>query len=228
MKFKFTRKTSINLAAALLFFGVGGVYFRLSRLGFLIPITDLPSVIGSIFSPPEQSFHSQWEGEELLNYDIPLLQLLGDDIDGERVTILVEKSKHRLTVFSDREPIKSYPVVFGGSPEGDKLREGDQKTPEGLYFIRDLYPHVGWSKFIWLDYPRPESWREHFQAKLSGQLDWKHSIGGEIGIHGVPQGADSIIEARSNWTLGCVSLTNKDVDEIYEVVKAGTLVEIVS
>ncbi|MGD1849861.1 MAG: murein L,D-transpeptidase family protein [Cyanophyceae cyanobacterium] len=196
-----------------------------------MPLTDLPSVIWLSFFPSEPAFHPQLgepDDDVLLNSDTPLQQLLGAETGEGNVTILVEKSKYRLTIFRDRKPIKSYPVVFGGSPEGDKLREGDQKTPEGVYFVRDLYPHVGWSKFIWLDYPRAESWREHFQAKFSGHLAWNAPIGGEIGIHGIPEGSESDIEKRSNWTLGCVSLTNEDVDEIYEFIGSGTLIEIVA
>ena len=229
MKLKDLKKKTLGLILLTLVAGGGALYFRFVRAGLLMPITDLPAVIWLSFLPPDDSFHPQLEGEELLNRETSLQQLLGDDFNQDNVTILVEKSKYRLTVFSDRQPIKSYPVVFGDSPSaGDKLREGDRKTPEGVYFIRDLYPHQGWSKFLWIDYPRPSSWREHFQAKLSGELGWQHPIGGEIGIHGVPSGTDSRIGEKNNWTLGCISLTNKDVDEIYEVVKAGTLVEIVS
>ncbi len=117
-------------------------------------------------------------------------------------------------------------MVFGSNPTGDKLREGDEKTPEGIYHIRDLYPHADWAKFIWLDYPTSQSWRKHFQAKLTGEINFLLPIGGEIGIHGVPKGGDNLIDERSNWTWGCVSLKNDDVNEIYQFVKQGTLVEI--
>lgn len=90
----------------------------------------------------------------------------------------------------------------------------------------DLYPHPGWSKFLWLDYPNKYSWRKHFQAKLAGKINWNDSIGSEIGIHGTP--SDNLIEKKENWTLGCISLKNKDVDELYQVVQAGTEVEIIN
>ena len=139
----------------------------------------------------------------------------------------MDKSNYKLTIFYDLQPIKSYPVVFGSNPTGDKLYQGDKKNPQGLYQIRDLYPHQDWSKFIWLDYPTPQSWRKHFQAKLSGQINLQRRIGGEIGIHGVPHGKDELIEQRLNWTWGCVSLKNHDVNEIYQFVSQGTLVEII-
>lgn len=164
--------------------------------------------------------------ESLLNYDRPLSEVIGA-IDKSKVSILIEKSQYRLTVYYDKAPVKSYPVVFGGNPVGDQLREGDRRTPEGIFKIRDLYPHYSWSKFIWIDYPNQESWRKHREAKGQGKIDKGDRIGGEIGIHGVPYNGDYLIYRGNNWTLGCISLKNKDVDEIYEVLQKNTLVEII-
>jgi murein L,D-transpeptidase YafK len=157
----------------------------------------------------------------------PLQDLLGSNYETEKVSILVEKSKYKLTVFYDNQPVKSYPIVLGSAPVGDKRAEGDRKTPEGIYRVRDRYPHPKWSKFIWLDYPTEQDWEEHLQAKLAGEISPEETIGSEVGIHGVPSGLDSAIDRRSNWTWGCISLKNKDVNEIYEVVTQGTLIEII-
>ena len=205
---------------------LGAFYFVLTRRGFLIPLSDVPSFL-CFDCELEASVGRLTAGEELLNYERSLTEILGNRTNLDSVSLLVEKSKYRLTVFYGGEPIKSYPVVFGGNPKGDKLHEGDRKTPEGIFRVRDLYPHPTWSKFIWLDYPTPTSWRKHFKAKLGGEIDFSLPIGGEIGIHGVPSGGDILIDEGSNWTLGCVSLKNRDVDEIYQFVKAGTVVEIV-
>ena len=202
-------------------------YFLLTKLGFIMPFSEIPSVLCLGNCQLENPFHPTMEGKEFLNYKQSLEKLLGDDVEREKVSILIEKSQYRLTVFYNLEPIKSYPVVFGGSSSGDKLREGDGKTPEGIYQIRDLYPHGSWSKFIWLDYPTDQAWREHFQAKLTGQISWLLPIGGEIGIHGVPRGQDALIEQRRNWTLGCISLKNDDVNDLYQFASRGTVVEIV-
>ena len=162
-----------------------------------------------------------------LNSDESLASLLGESVDRAKVSLLIEKSQHRVTVFYDSEPVKAYEAVFGTVPVGDKRMEGDRKTPEGVFRIRDLYPHDEWSKFIWLDYPTPESWQKHLQAKMNGDIGPDATIGGEIGIHGVPEGADGLIDTRSNWTWGCIALKNADVDEIYAYVTQGSVVEIV-
>lgn len=223
-----TNKTSKRLFTFILLIICGATfYFFLTRLGFLMPLSQLSSVFCSSSCQFDYPVHPLLEGKKLLNYKQSLRNLLGDNIQQEKISILVEKSKYRLTVFYNLKPIKSYPVVFGSKPTGDKLFEGDRKTPEGIYYIRDLYAHPHWSKFMWLDYPTAQSWREHFQAKLAGELNWLLPIGGQVGIHGVPDRQDTLIDRRSNWTWGCISLKNSDVNEIYQFAKIGTLVEIV-
>ncbi len=160
-----------------------------------------------------------------LNYDQPLTKLI-ENVNADSISILIEKSEYKLTIMSNNKRIKSYPVVFGSNPVDDKLREGDSCTPEGFFTVLDLYPHKSWSKFIWIDYPTAESWRKHNAAKDSGMIRSSASIGGEIGIHGVPSGYDNMIDEKFNWTLGCISLKNSDIDEIYAIIKAGTEIEI--
>ncbi len=202
----------------------GSAYFLLYRSGYLPPLAELWDVLCLNSCTDENS--TTIAPRSFLNYDKPIKEILGTDkIDKNKSSILVEKSKYKLTFYYDQKPIKSYPVVFGANPVDDKLKEGDKRTPEGTFKIKDLYPHPAWSKFIWLDYPTTSSWRKHFKAKKEGKINWNDSIGSEIGIHGTPD--DSLIEKKSNWTLGCVSLKNKDVNELYQFVQKGTEVEII-
>ncbi|MBE9209575.1 L,D-transpeptidase [Nostoc sp. LEGE 06077] len=202
------------------------LYLLLVRLGFIAPVQELPQILCIKNCQPEQNFHTPIAANQLLNYDQSLEQLINKNSTKNKISILIEKSQHRLTIYYDRKPVKSYPVVFGGNSTGDKYGEGDKKTPEGILRIKDLYPHPQWSKFIWLDYPNTQSWRKHFQAKADGKLPWYIPVGGQVGIHGVPMGADKMIDDRTNWTWGCPSLKNQDVDELYQWVEKGTVVEI--
>lgn len=212
----------------LLLLGVGAIastFVLLMRFGYVIPLQEIPAVMCIGGCEDEASMHEPLAGDEFLNGDRPLSTLMEGDIDPAQTSILIEKSKHRLTLYYQGEALKAYPVVFGESPTGDKRREGDRKTPEGILRIRDLYPHPDWSKFLWLDYPNPASWRKHWRSKLAGEIDWNATVGSEVGIHGTP--SDDLIANRTDWTWGCPSLTNADVDEIYEVVQVGTIVEII-
>lgn len=107
------------------------------------------------------------------------------------------------------------------------MKEGDGCTPEGVFELIDLYPHAKWSKFMWIGYPNNDSWKKFEANKAAGLIAESDKIGGEIGIHGVPEGMDALIDVGKNWTLGCISLKNSDVDEIYGVSKKGTKVVIV-
>jgi murein L,D-transpeptidase YafK len=215
--------------ALLLIFGVCGttLYFLLARFSLSMNLSEASSVLCLPTCESIPSFHPPLNGEQRLNDKQPLSKLLGKNPSPAKVSLLIEKAKYRLTVFYDRQPIKSYPVVFGRNPSGNKLHEGDQKTPEGIFHIQDRYEHPNWSKFIWIDYPTAQSWQNHFRAKSSGEIDELLPIGGQVGIHGVPAGKDALIEQRSNWTLGCISLKNTDVNEIYPFIKIGSLIEIV-
>ncbi len=164
---------------------------------------------------------------EFLNKDKAIANLINlKKLDKKAIKLVVEKSKYKLIVYYQKKPIKSYAIVLGGNPKDDKLRQGDQRTPEGIFRVKDLYYHSEWSKFIWLDYPNQDSWRKFTQAKARGEVTAKDGIGDEIGIHGVEKGKDWIIDRKINWTLGCVSMKNKDVDEIYPLLQKGTIIEI--
>ncbi len=201
-------------------------YFLLVRRGYLFPVRDLWNIL--THSEVSSLLHSAPDYNHLLNYNRNIPDILNvAAIDTNKTSILIDKSQGILILYYDRQPIKSYPVVFGGNPTGDKLKEGDLRTPEGVFKVRDLYPHRSWSKFIWIDYPNANSWRKHLQAKRQGTIPVNATIGGEIGIHGVPDGMDALIDGKNNWTLGCISLKNKDVDELYSAIQTGTTVEII-
>lgn len=160
---------------------------------------------------------------EYLNYNQSLPELLkAKKISLESIEIHIKKSNYKLAIFAEDEIIKEYPVVFGGNPIDDKRMQGDECTPEGEFRMISKYPHQSWSKFIWINYPNEESWKKHHKAKQDGTIPSSAKIGGEIGIHGVPDHMDKMIDLRYNWTLGCISLKNKDIEEIYPYINEQT------
>jgi lipoprotein-anchoring transpeptidase ErfK/SrfK len=142
--------------------------------------------------------------------------------------IKVEKRERRLIVFDDTEPIRSYPIVLGPEPEGAKLHEGDFRTPEGEFSIIAKYPHPRWSRFLLIDYPRRVNTLMHEWTKEAGLLPTRGSSvpgpGGQVGIHGTSD--ETRNQRGENWTLGCISLFNRDVEELYSMVDVGTRVVI--
>jgi murein L,D-transpeptidase YafK len=146
-------------------------------------------------------------------------------IRSETLDVLIEKSEYRLTLLYKNRKIKSYPVVFGFNPVDDKRIQGDGCTPEGIFHIRTKYPHREWSKFIWIDYPNADSWKKFQASRDKGEIPPRSTIGGDIGIHGVPAGTDPVTR-KQNWTLGCISLTRDAIDEIYPYITKRSRIEI--
>lgn len=149
-------------------------------------------------------------------------------LDARSMRLRVVKSERRFEVYVDDSLIKHYPCVLGEKPIGDKFHQGDRKTPEGSFTFRSKRVHRSWHKFIWVDYPNAESYRRYNERKARGSIPAGRDIGGEIGIHGVPDGMDHWIDAGEDWTFGCIAMRNADVDEIYPFVIPGkTTVQIV-
>jgi len=135
--------------------------------------------------------------------------------------VLIEKQARRLTLFTRGEVIKTYKIALGGNPVGPKVMQGDNKTPEGTYIIDSRNGNSGFHLALHISYPNAED-RE--RARNLGV-----SPGGNIMIHGIKNGFSEIgpAHAQSDWTEGCIAVTNPEMEEIYRFVPNGTLVEII-
>ncbi len=142
------------------------------------------------------------------------------------VSIVIDKSDYELSVYDEKGWYATYPVVFGNNTLADKKMEGDKNTPEGTFTINAKRVHEKWCKFLAIDYPTAESQEKFKQRKASGQIPANAKIGGSIGIHGVWPREDFVIDKYKNWTLGCISMKNAEVTELYNYTKVGTKVVI--
>lgn len=140
------------------------------------------------------------------------------------VYIIVDKSDYELQVYDDEGWYATYPVVFGNKDLGDKMKEGDKKTPEGTFRIISKKPHQKWHKMLMLDYPTKESWAKFKDRKAKGLIPASAKIGGGIAIHGTWPNDNLVVDDYTNWTQGCVSLKNEDLDELDQFLPVGTKV----
>ena len=113
-------------------------------------------------------------------------------------------------------------MALGRYPEGHKSRQGDAKTPEGSYTI-DYRIDSDRSKFyraLHISYPNA---RDRARASQLGV-----DPGGQIMIHGLPThwSAKDVGHPKLDWTQGCIALTNREMDEIWQMVSDGTRIEI--
>lgn len=134
--------------------------------------------------------------------------------------ILIEKHQRKMTVYHAHQPLKSYRVALGFSPEGHKTQQGDGKTPEGKYTIIHKNPSSQFHLSLKLSYP---SLVDRSQAKRN-----KLNPGGDIMIHGlgVHFGWMGDKHTLRDWTLGCIAVTNEEIEEIYSHTEIGTQVQI--
>lgn len=130
--------------------------------------------------------------------------------------IVVEKSKHLMTVYHNNVALKQYAVALGFAPTGHKEQQGDGKTPEGSYTIIYKNPNSMFHLSLKVSYP---SIQDQKNAAALGV-----SPGGEIMIHGLAKDFAWLgkLHARRDWTLGCIAVANGEIEEIYPHVKVGT------
>lgn len=126
--------------------------------------------------------------------------------------IMVYKSSHRMVLFNNSVPIGDYRIELGNSAVGDKGRYGDGRTPEGTYFIDRRNPNSAYHLSLGISYPNEEDIAE---AEALGV-----DPGGDIFIHGGPTRFWD--RFRGDWTAGCISVTNREMEEIWALVPTGT------
>jgi murein L,D-transpeptidase YafK len=134
--------------------------------------------------------------------------------------IVVEKGKRTMTLFAGSKVLKTYKVALGTMPLGPKRIEGDHKTPEGSYVIDGKNPHSQFHLALHISYPSADDQK---RARNLGARP-----GGAIMIHGLPRAFAYLgaLHRQSDWTDGCVAVTNAEIEEIWKLVPVGTRVEI--
>ena len=135
--------------------------------------------------------------------------------NGPTVTLVeVHKADRRMYLLHGSQILKVYKIHLGGNPIGPKQFEGDGKTPEGGYVITHRNPNSAYHLSLGISYPNDAD-REF--AKAADKLP-----GGDIFIHGANNNGAS----RGNWTVGCIAVSDRQIEEIYAMVQPGTPINI--
>lgn len=158
---------------------------------------------------------------------VPLPDVLVDP------ALLIEKGLRRLTVFSNDAPVKHYRIALGSNPEGDKEREGDGRTPEGDFYVCSRGSSAHYAYTLGISYPAEEDADRGLATGLITRRDhrriveaihrmqrppWNTPLGGEIMIH---EG-----DTLTDWTAGCIALSERDMAELLDAIPLGTPVRI--
>lgn len=134
--------------------------------------------------------------------------------------IVVVKSTRTMTLMQHDQVVKTYRVALGAVPTGAKQKHGDHKTPEGDYVISGKNPRSQYHLSLRISYPNAVD-RE--RARKLGVAP-----GGDIMIHGVmPEYAWlGSRQSETDWTDGCIAVSNQEIEEIFKLVPVGTKVQI--
>ena len=134
--------------------------------------------------------------------------------------VLVDKSERKMWLINQGIRYREYHISLGDNPKGHKQQEGDERTPEGKYIIDYRNPQSKYHLSLHISYPRKQ---DEENARKKGV-----SPGGNIFIHGLPNGMEtaSFDFRGSDWTDGCISVNNREIEEIWTLVRDGTPIEI--
>jgi murein L,D-transpeptidase YafK len=134
--------------------------------------------------------------------------------------VLVKKSERKLVLLRDGQIFREFKVALGSRPAGHKQYRGDDRTPEGRYWLDYKRSESNFYKAIHISYPNA--------SDLSRARALGVDPGGSIMIHGFPNNNREPPELaqRYNWTSGCIAVTNAEMDEIWASVEPGTPIEI--
>ena len=178
---------------------MNGIFRLISRLTLLAFVGVIGMMMWERYAPPAP---------------VPTLEPIFGKID----RILIDKSDRMLTVFQNGKPLRSYDVALGFAPDGDKQIEGDGKTPEGIFKIDRRNDKSAFHLSLGINYPLPEDVERASQTGMSP--------GGDIFIHGQPNGWQSAGKIERDWTAGCIALSDEEIRELWAVTPMGTEVEI--
>ena len=136
--------------------------------------------------------------------------------------IVVEKKERKLYLYKKGKVQSAFPVSLGKNPEGTKEQQGDNKTPEGTFWIHRKLCSPKYYRSLCISYPRPEDRKKALAKGVNP--------GGDITIHAQPpwnaDGKGDHYTLTKNWTQGCVAVTNRAMNQLWYAVREGVPVVI--
>jgi len=135
---------------------------------------------------------------------------------GPQVTyVVVNKGDRRMYLMHQDKVLEAYDIRLGFAPLGHKAHEGDGRTPEGRYWIDRRNPNSKFHLSLGISYPNTN---DRLNAAALGKQP-----GGDIFIHGQKTADKKNI---NDWTWGCISVSNQEIEDIYAMVGTGTPIAI--
>jgi murein L,D-transpeptidase YafK len=148
----------------------------------------------------------------------PAVTLALPPLTGIVERIIVDKTARQMTLIQDGRTVRTYAIALGFAPSGDKTRQGDGRTPEGIFRIAVRNDASKYHLSLGLDYPQP--------GDVSRAAAGGYDPGGDIMIHGQPNLLPDGTIIKGDWTAGCIAVSNAEMREIWSVTSPETVVEV--
>lgn len=139
--------------------------------------------------------------------------------------LLIYKRLRRMELWEGNICYGAYRIGLGAAPRGPKEREGDQRTPEGAYYVCTRNAQSQYHLAFGLSYPNAADAQtaykqgrvnaEQYQCIVSAIRDckrppWDTPLGGAIMIHGHG--------SQRDWTQGCIAVDDAVMDRLWKYV----------
>jgi len=169
-----------------------------------------------------------YSNTDLAKYHSWIDKTIAESKQNDDYALIIDKSQYTLNIIKNGEFHSKYNIELGPNPIDDKKIEGDGCTPEGMYHIVNMKDEgqTRYHKALLINYPNSDDKKKFKHLKDSGQILPTDTIGGLIEIHGMGTGYKGNGKGQ-NWTLGCIALSNADIDEVFDVVSKNSRVTIV-
>jgi murein DD-endopeptidase MepM/ murein hydrolase activator NlpD len=162
----------------------------------------------------------------------------------EKSILIAIKHQYKMVLIKNGKITKQYPIALSQSPLGHKVKQGDNRLPEGEYRIiqkaRGPFSGVAAAEYLgvaWMriNYPNNQDAQDGhrkglislkqkesiIKANNSGKEPIKNTkLGGGIGIHGWIDDWNS--SKKLNLTWGCISMRNTDILDLYPLIELQT------
>lgn len=168
---------------------------------------SLNSTLGSLFGAPARPATAPTPAAP------PAKPQLADEV-------VVYKSKRVLELRSHGQTFDTFPIALGEHWQGPKRRQGDGRTPEGIYRIDGRSMQTRWTRELHISYPDANDRARASAAHVEP--------GGAIYIHGMPASYgpyDPPLWVK-DWTEGCIAVGNAAIVKIWNAVPDGTPIDI--
>jgi murein DD-endopeptidase MepM/ murein hydrolase activator NlpD len=164
----------------------------------------------------------------------------------EQTLVLVDQASYKMRLYSGGRLDGEYDVSFG-QERGRKRLKGDNRTPQGMYFVTQKHrgqfdgPYGAYYGGHWIkiNYPNPydAAWGRaagHLDARQEAAIaaSWSKRaptleatpLGGGIGFHGWAEEWPDDGPRHLSW--GCVVMHLSDIRQLYDRIPAGAMVVI--